>query len=369
MTSAHPWTSTRIFSKMCVHLAKQGHDVLLVAVDPEGKHEQVFRTEGVEVHLRPGVSYRGRLARSTVLAGDVIRHAAELSADVYQLHDPELIPFAALFLPRDAQVIFDAHEDFVSQMDSKTWATGIRRVILKSGLRAVRTIARCRMDHVIAATSGVRKDYDRAHSTVVRNLPILSEINVGERSVLTERPAEVCYIGAISEVRGILQTLEAIDICDRVEVLHLAGRFASPALRARCEAMPGWRKVRYHGFIGREEIVEILGRVRAGLVTLHATQNHLHAIPIKLLEYLCAGVPAITSDFPYWHEFVKDGQTARFVDPMDPAVISAALDIAMSDDGASIFEAHMTDEARNAFSWEEEVKILENVYRRCIEQA
>jgi glycosyltransferase involved in cell wall biosynthesis len=364
-TSAHPWDATRIFSKMCVHLSKLGHDVVLVAVDPEAEETCVFDKDGVEVHLRPGSGKTSRLQRATNIAWDVTRYAASLKPEILHFHDPELIPHTLIALNPRVPLVFDAHEDFASQMDRKAWVGTRIRSVLKVGLCIMRWLIDRRATHILAATQGVRDSYSQQKSTVIRNLPILAEINSGRRIPLSNRPKESCYIGAISKIRGIVELVDALEKSKEIERFHLAGNFSSDTLQREVEAMPGWKKVDYHGYINRNQIVEILGRVRVGMVTLHATPNHLHSIPIKMLEYLCAGVPSICSNFSYWTEFIEEGKTGRFIDPMDTDAIATALDEALSDKGAAFFESQMIEKVRTRFSWEEEVEALEDVYLTC----
>ena len=365
-TSAHPWFATRIFSKMCVHLGKLDHEILLVAVDPEASELHVFEQDGVEVHLLPGGGRNSRFQRVTYLARQVTRYAQGLDPDILHFHDPELIPYTVFDLKAGVPLVFDAHEDFVGQMDGKSWAKGPKRALLKVGLRVMQKLINCRATHIIAATEGVRESYNLNKSSVIRNLPILTEFTNLSRKPLIERPREICYIGALSRVRGIAELVSALEKSEQVECLHLAGRFSSEDFRREVELLPGWSKVNYLGFINRDEIEELLGRVRVGVVTLHPTPNHLHSIPIKLLEYLCAGVPALASNFPYWKEFVKNGETGLFVDPMDSLAIAGSLDGMLKDSGATHYEYYMSEDIRDRFSWEKEVLLLDEVYQFCM---
>ncbi len=363
-TSAHPWDDIRILHKMCVEAVRQGHQVSLVAVDPEAKQDRKFDFKGVEVHLLARRAGPGRLRRATKVAWRVTRYAVALKPDVLQFHDPELIPHAALVVPGRIPLIFDAHEDFVAQLEGKAWVkAGLKKRLLRAAMAGLRRLIAWRATHILAATDGVRAAYPSHKSRVVRNLPILAEFDSQARLPLEQRGPEACYVGAISRARGIVELVEALALSPATEVLHLAGRFETKELEASLRAMPGWAKLRYHGLVGRAEIAEILGRSRAGLVTLHATPNHLHAIPIKMLEYLCAGIVSIASDFEYWHGFVEQGRTALFVDPQDPQAIAAALEQVMAQPAA--FEAAMTPEARRRFAWEEEALVLEAVYAAC----
>ena len=70
-------------------------------------------------------------------------------------------------------------------------------------LRAFQFLINLRATHIIAVTDGVAKAYDEKKTTIVRNLPILGETYVKSRVKLENRPRDICYIGAISEIRGL----------------------------------------------------------------------------------------------------------------------------------------------------------------------
>ena len=80
------------------------------------------------------------------------------------------------------------------------------------------------------------------------------------------------------------------------------------------------------GHLDRDGIGRLLAASRAGLVTLHPTVNHLDALPVKMFEYMAAGIPVIASDFPLWRGIVDGAGCGLCVDPRDPAAIAAAID-------------------------------------------
>ena len=117
MTSVHQPDDLRIFAKECRALAELGYDVHLVAASASG---EVVR-DGVHVRGVGVPASSGRLVRMTRTVAEVLRIARALDADVYHLHDPELVP-AGLVLARDGkQVVYDAHEDLPADILDKAW--------------------------------------------------------------------------------------------------------------------------------------------------------------------------------------------------------------------------------------------------------
>ena len=74
----------------------------------------------------------------------------------------------------------------------------------------------------------------------------------------------ICYIGGLSENRGILELVEALEYCDAE--LHLAGKFETEALEEKAKLLDGWKKVHYYGQVSRQKISEILALSHLGTV-------------------------------------------------------------------------------------------------------
>jgi glycosyltransferase involved in cell wall biosynthesis len=47
--------------------------------------------------------------------------------------------------------------------------------------------------------------------------------------------------------------------------------------------------------------------------------------PIKMYEYMAAGIPVISSDFPLWRQIVDGAGCGLCVDPLDPRKVSEAI--------------------------------------------
>ena len=320
LTSAHPRYDTRIFVKQCHSLAALGHAVTLVVADGLGDE----RVDGVQV-IDVG-RLDGRANRVLRTTRRVLQAARRLDADVYQLHDPELVP-AGLHLKRLGKtVIFDSHEDVPAQLLAKPYLSPLARRLLSAGYAACERHAYRRFDGLVAATPFIRERLRHLHPNTVdvNNYPTLQEFDAAPD--WDGKVAEVCYVGSISAIRGIRELVRACELLRSPARLSLVGSFAEPALEREVAHFPGWKRVDAHGHLGRAGVQAAMRRAVAGLVTLHPVVNYLDALPVKMFEYMAAGLPVIASRFPLWQDIVEGNGCGVCVDPGNPAAIAAAID-------------------------------------------
>ena len=90
--------------------------------------------------------------------------------------------------------------------------------------------------------------------------------------------------------------------------------------------MSGWQKVDFLGYVDREGINRTLNSSVAGLVVLHPTISYIDSLPVKMFEYMCAGIPVIASDFPLWRSIIDNAQCGLCVDPLETQEIADAID-------------------------------------------
>lgn len=321
LTSVHSRYDTRIFLKECRSLAKYGYDVSFVVADGRGDEQR----DGV--HIYDVGTACNRLDRICNVTRRVFEKAKALDADIYHLHDPELIPIGIKLKKIGKQVVFDAHEDVPKQLLSKPYLNRVGKVLLSSIFSIYEAWACKKFDAVVTATPSIRDKFLVINGCTldVNNFPMLGELSV-DKIDWNNKKDEVCYIGGIATIRGIRQVVKAMAVVESDVKLQLGGRFSEKKVEVESKSEPGWRRVDELGFVSREGVREILARSVAGVVTFLPAPNHLDSQPNKMFEYMSAGVPVIASNFPLWREIIEGNDCGLCVDPLDPRAIAEAID-------------------------------------------
>lgn len=320
LSSVHPRDDIRIFHKQCRSLAAHGYDVTLIVADELGD-ECKDGVKIVDVGRLPG-----RLNRMFKITGRVFDKAVALDADLYHLHEPELIPVGLKLKGLGKKVIFDSHEDVPKQILSKQYLGPVSQRLLSGAFTMYERYACCRLDGIVTATPFIRDKFlgINPRTLDVNNFPLIGELDAAVPWV--EKREEVCYVGGIAAIRGIREVVRACGILQTNARLNLAGAFSEPAVEAEVKAYSGWARVNDHGFVDRAGVRNLLGRSLAGLVTFLPLPNHVDAQPNKMFEYMSSGVPVIASDFPLWREIIGGNDCGLCVDPLDPEAIAGAID-------------------------------------------
>ncbi len=366
LTSAHWVFDPRIFHKISKSLVRAGYEVILVA-----RHDRDETVDGIHIAAVPKTG--GRLHRMTITLWQIYRKALALDGDIYHFHDPELIPVALRLKLAGKHIVYDAHEDLPRTVLYKDYLPRCLRGIVAWAAERFEIFAAGKFTAVVGATPPIADRFRRVnpYTVVVHNFPIPEEMASEHPQAWEHRAPTIAYLGSISRERGIFQLLEAMS---RLQPsmdcrLALAGWFSPATLKEDIKALPGISRVDCLGRLSREQVAELLGRVRAGIVVLHPEPNLINCKPTKLFEYMWAGIPVVASDFPIWREIIENAGCGLLVDPLKPNEIAGAIEYLLTHPAAAEEMGRRgRATAMELFSWKSEEKTLLALYRSILRQ-
>lgn len=363
VTSVHQRYDTRIFHKECTSLANAGYDVILLVAD--GKKDEVRNgVKIVSIDYVPTSRYRRIL-----LSGHVMfRAAQQIDAEIYHLHDPELLPFGKKLKRCGKKVIFDSHENYPAQIACKPYLPKTLRWCASKIYRHYETGALKKYDAVVAPCTflgGTNIFEGRCKRTeIIANTPLLNEFYDKYDHALEKNGNAICHVGGLTYERGITHLIKA---AYKAGVkLILAGNFSPEGYHEQLKKMPEYQCVDYRGFLIREELLDVYKEASIGMATiLNAGQyNTGDNFATKVYEYMSMGLPVILSKYKYAEDVLSEFKFGTPVDPLDIDAIANAI--------KNIIKSHelalkMGDNGRRAikeqFNWNIEELKLFNLYR------
>ena len=359
LSSVHMRTDVRVFFKQCVSLHNAGFKVHLVVADGK-RHE---RKAGVIIH--DVGSSDNRFTRIISAPLRILRKALYISADAYQIHDPELLPVAVLLkMITRKPVVYDIHESYGALMLHKEYLSKIKGFILSKLISIVEKTALKILDQGIAATEHISEDFNNI--PIIHNYPLLKEWTGIEDDPTRYTSRNICYIGNINRERGITQIVKAIENVDCR--FHLAGNYDPPSYRDELLTMPGFAKVVEYGYVNRDQAADIFAKSALGLMLIDKKPNNLYALSTKIFEYMAAGLPIMVSDLHTNIKLLDSSPAGIYLDPQNMDLITEKLDALLSDSALLQKMGQVGKNlVQNKLSWEAEEEAYIKIFKDLLQ--
>ena len=372
-------------------LRELGHETLVVAAVNDPRQSRASRADGIRViRVHPGRAVawvqrrvptgagvagpapRGdapRRARGAALRAFRLARTAEYhwrAARVVIRERPVLVHCndyntmwvgLAAKLVVGSRLVYDSHELWPDRNGRWEW---------RPWLLAAEALFTRVADRVVTSSPGhasrMMRRYRVPAPALVRNVP------AGSAPIARDAPQGAdpvaVYVGQLIPGRGLEQAIDAVALVPGVR-LRLIGP-GTPAAVAELR-----RRARAAGVDARLEILPpvapdaVVAAAAGAAVGLNLIQpiclSYELTLPNKLIEYIAAGVPVLTSDVPVCARFVSERDVGEVVPAGDPHAIAAGLARLLEPARAADVRANLAVAARD-LTWARERAALVAAY-------
>lgn len=365
ITSGHDPLDDRIFYKEALALKQAGYKVIIIA-----PCDKSFIREGIKVECIP--KFENRFMRFSLTNILLILKTFKLKPAIVHFQDADTLPFApVLKMLKRIKIIYDVHEDYTAQILQKGWIKpAFLRIIVSKMWGKIEKHVSAYMDAIIVAEPGIYKRFTKYKVTnliLLRNFVILNLMKpkISEYSSDSKETILV-YVGLLDINKGVDVIIKSLEYLDNANIkLWLYGAWGNENFKKYCQSLKGYRKVEYKGQTNMEEIYKILPEADIGLAVFKRTVKHQKSLPIKLFEYMGAGLAIVISDFDYWRKLFS--KCALFVNPDNPKDVAEKIKALIGDpylkkklalNGKKLVE--------EKYNWEKESKKLIKLYSKLL---
>lgn len=332
---------------------------------------EVIRIQSARSDYALGARQINRIFRFWQAALSVL---SEMKPDLVHCHDFDTLPVGLYWCRRNnTSAIYDAHEYYADLV--KPRLRGIAGICIYWIIKyAERSLAR-RADAIITVDDSLANIYRAINSRVlvIGHYPSIELCNT-PTSVFSKSTLNLLYTGRISNDRGSIAYLNLLRaLLDRniPTRLILAGVF-TPVEEEKhfWEIARGVESyVKFHKWIQYDHIHEILQEGDVGLALLQPEPRYIAAIPVKLFEYMAAGLPVICSNFPLIQNLVESTKCGALVNPTDrDTTVELLCSWWMDPNTPKTLGENGRSAIRNSYNWESLAASLNRLYQSLLQK-
>ncbi len=254
--------------------------------------------------------------------------------------------------------IYDAHELF-TELKEVISRPSVHRVWLKIEKKIV---PKFKWGYTVS--DSIAEEFYRRYQvnyTTIRNVPILQ---TPETSVQVEK--FILYQGAVNEARGLEYLIPAMQWVNSKLVICGDGNFMEQ-LEKLISDYQLKDKIELTGMLSPEKLSKISQKAYIAVaVPEKEGLNQYFALPNKLFDYIHAGLPQVTVNYPEYQKINKQYEIAVLIDDISPKRIADAINNLMMDDVLYLRLKENCLKARMELNWQQEEKKLVTFYKSVL---
>ncbi len=251
--------------------------------------------------------------------------------------------------------IYDAHELF----------TELKEVISRPGIKKIWTrvekkfVPKFKFGYTVSKS--IADEFHRRYGVnykTIRNVPVLKPLNPVNRA-----EKFILYQGAVNEARGFEYLIPAMRWVNCKLVICGDGNFMLQ-LKKLIGKYKLENKIELKGLMQPEEMWHIAQQATIGIALAEKDGlNQYLALPNKFFDYVHAGLPQVTMDYPEYHNINKQFEVAVLITDLAPQKIASTLNGLLMNEVLLNRLKENCIRARLELNWQNEEKKLLSFYQ------
>ncbi|MEP6700941.1 MAG: glycosyltransferase [Bacteroidota bacterium] len=251
--------------------------------------------------------------------------------------------------------IYDAHELFTELKEVVT-----RPRIQKIWQQVEKTLVP-KFKWGYTVSDSIAEEFHRRYNVkykTIRNMPLLKAFDKNEKN-----EKFILYQGAVNEARAFEYLIPAMQWIDCRLVICGDGNFMEQ-LKTLISNYNLENKIELKGMISPGELWKISQRACIGVAIAEKEGlNQYLALPNKFFDYIHAGLPQVTMNYPEYKKINQQFEVALLIDDLDTKRIAAAINNLLHDDVLHTRLKENCLKARLELNWQQEERKLLAFYQ------
>jgi glycosyltransferase involved in cell wall biosynthesis len=340
--------------RICTTLAENGYDVTLVGRELPASlplTPQKFKQRRLKCWFNKGklfyFEYNLRLLNFLMLK----KMDAICAIDLDTIHPCYIISWFKR-IPR----IYDAHEFF----------TELKEVITRPTVKKIwdavemKLVPKFKWGYTVS--EGIAEEFKKRYEVdyiTIRNVPVLKEIEP-----VTASEQFILYQGAVNEGRGLEYLIPAMKHVNCKLLICGDGNFMSQLKKLIAENKVE-NKIELKGWVAPEKLRLVSQQATFGIALSEKEGlNQWLALPNKFFDYIHAGIPQITMNFPEYQKINTRYEVAVLIDDLKPESIVNSINELLNNETRRKQLKENCLKAKQELNWQSEEKKLVEFYKK-----
>ncbi|HET8963520.1 MAG TPA: glycosyltransferase [Chitinophagales bacterium] len=252
--------------------------------------------------------------------------------------------------------VYDAHE-FYEELPEL-----VGRPVIQKFWKTVAKIflSRIKNNYTVSQSiaNALSKKYKQSYS-VIRNVPVLKKAS----SKQFVKQNQILYQGALNKGRGLEELIDAMEMINADLIIAGEGDLSNE-IRAFAAEKKYSHRIHFTGLLSPDALKEKTLQAKVGVnLVAHLGLSYYYSLSNKFFDYIQAGIPQVTMDFPEYSLINTQYNIAILIDSLSVEKIAEAVNALLNNTTLYNTLSGNTESAKQELNWSNEQKKLLEFYK------